>query len=148
MINKVGILGETIGQACYQNKLDIERENNKAMMVFQNKKPTRSPIFRGSFGPTAFILPSLNGIRIYKIIVNNAVFIITAYDYLKLTRTIYRKTCLILSKRQKIRKRQQLQRSLTKTAKFLSASIFIHKVRKSNFNSNSRIIKSNLFSAV
>ncbi len=137
-INKVGIVGETVGEACYQ----IAEEANRIALKRDNKfLPARRPMFnRRNTGSAAFILPLSNRNRVYRIIVSNVVFIVTAYGYIKIIRTTWKKARgFILKKRQL--KRLKL---LTKSSIFLS-SILINKIRKSKKLSCN---KSCLFSAV
>lgn len=75
-INRVGIVGETIGEACYQ----VAEEANRLALA-QDKKiiPARKPIFSRNTGPGAFILQSSNRIGVYRIVISNVVFILTVY---------------------------------------------------------------------
>ena len=139
-VNRIGIVGETIGEACYQvaeeaNRLALERD--KKMI------PVRKPIFSRNTGSAAFILPSSNKTRLYTIIINNVVFIITVYGYIKIIRTIWKKA------RRIILKKRQLKRFkfLTKSSRFLFTSIWINTTRKSKMTPRLSCNKSCLFSA-
>ena len=140
-IDRVGILGETIGEACYQ----VAEEANK-LALKRDKKiiPVRKPIFSRNTGSAAFILPSSNRIRVYTIIVSNVVFIITVYGYIKIIRTIWKKARRIILKKRQL-KRFKL---LTKSSRFLFISIWINKARKSKMTPRLSCNKSCLFSAV
>jgi len=140
-INKVGIVGETIGEACYQ----VAEEANRLALARDKKIiPVRKPIFSRNIntGPAAFILPSSNRIRVYTIIISNVVFIVTVYGYIKIIRTTWKKARgIILKKRQS--KRLKL---LTKISIFLFISR--NKPRKSKMTPRLSCNKSCLFSAV
>ena len=84
-IDKVGIVGETIGEACYRV---AEKANRLALA--RDKKTIRKPIWSGSTRPAAFILPSSNRIGVYTIVVSNIVFIVTAYSYVKIARRTWK----------------------------------------------------------
>lgn len=76
-ISKVGILGETIGEACYQ----VAEEANRLALARDKKIiPVRKPIFSRNPGPAAFIIPSSNRNHVYRIIISNLVFILTVID--------------------------------------------------------------------
>lgn len=140
-INKFGIVGETIGEACYQ----VAEEANKLALARDKKIiPARKPIFSRNTGSAAFILPSSNRIGVYRIIISNVVFIITVYGYIKIIRTTFKKARRIL-----LKKRQSKQsKLLKKSVKFLFISIWIHKTRKSKMTDRLYWNKSCLFSAV
>lgn len=87
LINHVGVVGESIGEACYQvaeeaNRLARARDKKIIPVV-----PMRKPIWNRNSGPAAFILPSSNRSRVYSIIMSNVVFIVTVYGYIKIIRT-------------------------------------------------------------
>lgn len=134
-INRVGIVGETIGEACYR----VAEEANRLALARDKKIiPVRKPIWRGNTGPAAFILPSSNRIRVYTIIISNVVFIVTVYGYIKIVRTTWKKV------RRIILKKKQFKRSSI----FLFISIWRNKTRKSKMTSRLSFNKSCLFSAV
>ena len=138
-INKVGILGETIGEACYQVAEEATR-----LALARDKKiiPVRNPIWSKNTGPTAFINPSSNRIRVYTIIISNVVFIVTVYGYIKIVRTTWKKA------RRIILKKRQFKKLLTKSSIFLFISIWRNKTRKSKMTPRLSFNKSCLFSAV
>ena len=140
-INRVGIVGETIGEACYQ----VAEEANRLALARDKKIiPVRKPIWSRNTGPAAFILPSSNRIRVYTIIISNVVFIVTVYGYIKIVRTTWKKVRRIILKKKQF-KRLKL---LTKSSIFLFISIWRNKTRKSKMTPRLSFNKSCLFSAV
>ena len=99
-ITRVGVVGETIGQACYQ----VAEEANKLALARDKKiTPVHKPIWSANTGPTAFILPSSNRIGLYTIMINNVVFILTAYGYIKIVRTTWKKVRHIILKKDSLK---------------------------------------------
>lgn len=140
-INRVGILGEAVGEACYQ----VAQEANKIAIARDKKTvPVRKPIFSKNTGPAAFIFPSDNGTGVYKIIISNLVFIVTAYGYIKIIRTGFKKVKLILVKRQKVKQSKLLNRA----AKFLVISTFRACLTKYQNSNTIYYNKSCLFSTI
>ena len=100
-INKVGVLGETIGEACYRvaekaNKLALDREKKPI--------PMRRAIWSSNPGPVGFIIPSSNRAQICTIIISNVVFAVTAYGGIKIIRAIWKKVQDVVSKRRQLRR--------------------------------------------
>lgn len=140
-INKVGIVGETIGEACYR----VAEEANKLALARDKKIiPARKPIFRGNTGPAAFVLPSSNRIGVYRIVISNVVFILTVYGYIKIIRTTWKKARPILLKKRQFKRFKLLKKSV----RFLFISIWINKTRKFKMTDRLYHNKSRLFSAV
>ena len=143
-VNRVGILGEAVGEACYQ----VGKEANKIALARYKKtnplKLKRKRIFSKDTGPAAFIFPSNNGTGVYKIIISNLVFIVTAYGYIKLIRTGFKKVKLILAKRRKVKQSKLLYRA----SKSVVISTFITRLRKYQNSNTIYFNKSCLFSTV
>ena len=136
-VNRVGLVGETIGEACYQ----VAEEANKLALARDKKIiPARRPIFSRNPGPAAFILPSSNRIGVYRIVISNVVFIVTVYGYIKIIRT----TCKKLLKKRQFKRFKLLKKSV----KFLFISIWINKTRKFKMTDKLYYNKSRLFATV
>ena len=140
-ISKVGVVGETIGEAFYQA---AEEANRIALAREKKPIPVRKPIFRRNKGPGAFVLPSSNRIGAYRIIISNVAFIVMAYGSIKIIRTTCKKARRILLKRRQLKRFKLLKKSTT----FLFTSICINKIRKSKMTDTLHSKKSCLFSAV
>lgn len=140
-ISRVGIVGETLGEAFYQV---AAQAHDLALARDKKTIPGRKPIFSRNTGSGAFILPSSNRIGVYKIIISKIVFIVTVYGYIKIIRITCKKARRFLLKKRQLKRSRLIKKSVI----FLFYSTWINKTRKSKMTDRLYSNKSCLFSAV